>query len=238
MSIRMVPEIVYKLVTYTVTASVHFCFLENYTSHLTVSTSTMLGVELVVLALGLSVALADSNYGQFHGRYGGRCDRDGFYYKDQGSMVICSNNNAYVQPCAPGTRNSNYNSYNRGGHYHYRDFCDVNLVDHGYGASHGYGTDHGHRNSYGHNTYDHGNSYGHSNHGPGNAYSQSGRGTSYGHGHGDSYGHIAHAPGNLYGHSDHGHGNVYGQRGHDGFHGRVGGSFGHVVHGGTSYGKH
>ena len=161
----------------------------------------MLGVELVVLALGLSVALADSNYGQFHGRYGGRCDRDGFYYKDQGSMVICSNNNAYVQPCAPGTRNSNYNSYNRGGHYHYRDFCDVNLVDYGYGVRHGYG--HGHsQGGYGHgNTLAHGHGHG-SSYGP--SYGQSSSYGNRGHGHGGFHG----GRGGSYGHGVHG-GNAY-----------------------------
>ena len=193
----------------------------------------MLGVELVVLALGLSVALADSNYGQFHGRYGGRCDRDGFYYKDQGSMVICSNNNAYVQPCAPGTRNSNYNSYNRGGHYHYRDFCDVNLVDHGYGVRHG--------GRHGDQSY--GNSYGHS---YGNSY---GQGTSYtqDHGHDNSYGHAGQnlyngghkgsirqfAHGGSYGHKEHGHASFDNVHSHEhdksyssgGVHGKHGNSY-------------
>ena len=35
-----------------------------------------------------------------------QCGTDGFYYKDARSFVICSNGNAYVQPCAPGSRNS------------------------------------------------------------------------------------------------------------------------------------
>ena len=75
---------------------------------------------------------------QYHGKYNGQCDKDGFYYKNDDSFVICSNNNAYVQPCAPGTRNSGYNSYHLGSAYYYRDFCEVNLVDHGYGVQHGY----------------------------------------------------------------------------------------------------
>ena len=70
----------------------------------------------------------------YHGEYNGVCDNDGFYYRDSNSFVICSNNNAYVQPCAPGSRNSGIDSYNYGGNYYYRDFCDVNLVDLGYGS--------------------------------------------------------------------------------------------------------
>ena len=72
----------------------------------------------------------------YHGKYNGVCDNDGFYYRDSSSFVICSNNNAYVQPCAPGSRNSGIDSYNYGGNYSYRHFCDVNLVDYGY-AIHG-----------------------------------------------------------------------------------------------------
>ena len=94
--------------------------------------------------------------------------------------MIFSNNNAYVQPCAPGTRNSNYNSYNYGGHYHYRDFCDVNLVDHGYGVRHGYG--------FSHDTH----------------YS---KGAPYGHQpHSDSYGKHSGAYGHVNVHSSHGYG--------------------------------
>ena len=73
----------------------------------------------------------------YHGRYAGSCGNDGFYYKDHGSFVICSNGNAYDQPCAPGSRNSGFDHYTHGGHYYYRDFCDINLVDYGYGAHHG-----------------------------------------------------------------------------------------------------
>ena len=70
----------------------------------------------------------------FHGKYRGQCDKDGFYYGDDESFVICSNSNVYVQPCAPGTRNSGYNNFHRGSAYYYHDFCDINLVDHGYGV--------------------------------------------------------------------------------------------------------
>ena len=70
----------------------------------------------------------------YHGKYEGYCGDDGFYYNDEGSFVICSNRNAYMQPCAPGSRNSGMESYNFGDNYNYRDFCDVNLVDEGYGV--------------------------------------------------------------------------------------------------------
>ena len=73
----------------------------------------------------------------FHGKYRGQCEKDGFYYGDDDSFVMCSNNNAYVQPCAPGTRNSGYNNFHQGSAYYYHDFCDVNLVDHGYGVHYG-----------------------------------------------------------------------------------------------------
>ena len=87
----------------------------------------------------------------FHGKYGGQCDKDGFYYGDDDSFVICSNNNAYVQPCAPGTRNSGYNNFHQGSAYYYHDFCDVNLVDHGYGVQYGgYTKNH---NEYSHHSY-------------------------------------------------------------------------------------
>lgn len=72
----------------------------------------------------------------FNGHYPGRCGNDGFYYKDHFSFVICSNGNSYDQPCAPGSRNSEYGRYSPGDAYLYRDFCDVNLVDVGFGAHH------------------------------------------------------------------------------------------------------
>jgi hypothetical protein len=50
---------------------------------------------------------------------------------------MCSNGNAYVQRCAPGSRNSGYNRYQKGNAYVYNDFCDVNLVDYGYNAYQG-----------------------------------------------------------------------------------------------------
>ena len=86
----------------------------------------------------------DNYYGKqhtYHGLYKGKCDNDGFYYKDYSTFVICSNNNAYEQACAPGSRNSAHDAYNYGGNYYYRDFCDINLVDFGYGTKGYYGYD-------------------------------------------------------------------------------------------------
>ena len=77
----------------------------------------------------------------YQGKFPGKCGKDGIYYKDETTFVFCSNGNSYIQPCAPGSRNSPYSNYNPGGKYNYRDFCDVNLVDEGYAA---------HRALYGH----------------------------------------------------------------------------------------
>ena len=77
----------------------------------------------------------EPSYGYvYHGKYPGKCEYDGLYYKDSESFVFCSNGNSYVQPCAPGTRNSGYGKFSYGSTYSERDFCDVNLVDAGYGA--------------------------------------------------------------------------------------------------------
>ena len=38
----------------------------------------------------------------------GKCAGDGMYYNDDASFVVCTNGNAYVQRCAPGTRNGPY----------------------------------------------------------------------------------------------------------------------------------
>ena len=77
------------------------------------------------------------SYGiKYYGKYPGKCGNDGLYFRDEKSFVFCSNGNSYVQPCAPGTRNSPYQKYSHGATYSYRDFCDVNLVDEGYAAKH------------------------------------------------------------------------------------------------------
>merc|ERR1712226_122553 len=74
-----------------------------------------------------------------------KCGNDGFYYNDANSFVICSNGNAYYQPCAPGSKNKGHSHYTHGGKYGVADFCGVNLVDYGYGAHKGgYGHSHGH----------------------------------------------------------------------------------------------
>ena len=74
----------------------------------------------------------------FYGYYPGKCGKDGIYYRDAFSFVFCSNGNSYVQPCAPGTRNSGYERFSKGTPYSSSDFCDVNLNDYGYGADKGY----------------------------------------------------------------------------------------------------
>ncbi len=66
----------------------------------------------------------------------GTCYNDGLYYMDETNFVICSNGNAYIQPCAPGTRSSGQHRYSPGYYYGYSDFCDINLVDMGYGPAH------------------------------------------------------------------------------------------------------
>ena len=104
---------------------------------------------LIVLAL-VAVAYASDSY-TYRGRYPGKCGNDGLYFRDEKSFVFCSNGNSYVQPCAPGTRNSNYGKYSYGGKYGYSDFCDVNLVDDGYAAK---------NRGYGYNRYDGRRDYG------------------------------------------------------------------------------
>ena len=49
-------------------------------------------------------------------------------------MVLVNYASIYFGPLPnAGSRNSGANSYRRGNNYFYRDFCDVNLVDFGYG---------------------------------------------------------------------------------------------------------
>ena len=103
---------------------------------------------LIALSAVLAVALAqayggtkdakadykDNSYGayDYYGMFPGKCGNDGLYYTDSSSFVICSNGNSFVQSCPQGTRNSGYGKYSYGGRYDYRDFCDLNLVIHGY----------------------------------------------------------------------------------------------------------
>ena len=114
---------------------------------------------LIALASLVALAAASGSY-TYHGRYPGKCSNDGLYFRDDKSFVFCSNGNSYVQPCAPGTRNSAYGRYSYGGKYDYRDFCDVNLVDEGYAAKRsGYGYDnrgYGHDRDYGYGRRDYG----------------------------------------------------------------------------------
>ena len=38
----------------------------------------------------------------------GKCAGDGLYYHNEKSFVVCSNGNAVIQPCAPGSANSGF----------------------------------------------------------------------------------------------------------------------------------
>ena len=112
-------------------------------------------MKVLILLTIVAMACA-SDYYSYQGRYPGKCGNDGLYFRDSKSFVFCSNGNSYVQPCAPGTRNSAYGKYSYGGKYGYSDFCDVNLVDDGYAAKYSYG-----RRDYGYDRdYDRGYDYG------------------------------------------------------------------------------
>jgi hypothetical protein len=65
----------------------------------------------------------------YQGMFEDKCGDDGLYFRDESSFVFCSNGNSYVQPCAPGTKNSGYAKFTAGDEVAYRDFCDVNMVD-------------------------------------------------------------------------------------------------------------
>jgi hypothetical protein len=173
-------------------------------------------MKSLAVFLGL-VVLASASYFTYHGKYPGSCGYDGLYYKDDYSFVYCSNGNAYVQPCAPGTRNSAYGTYSSGNSYGYRDFCDVNLVDYGYAAYHGHGYGHGH----GHGGYDGGYGGGYGGYGHGG----------YGHG---GYGHGGHGHGHVIGH---GHGIGHHGIGHHGI-GHHGVGHHGVGHHGIGHGHH
>ena len=71
----------------------------------------------------------------YHGLYYNKC-KDGFYYKDAKSFVICCNSQAYVQYCAPGSKNSPYLQYSFGETYFFHDFCNINLVSDQYELNH------------------------------------------------------------------------------------------------------
>ena len=95
---------------------------------------------LITLLLPALAAASGSGQYAYRGQYGGKCGNDGLYYNSASSFIFCSNGNSYHQPCAPGTKNSGADKYSHGSHYSYRDFCDVNLVDYGYGKRSGYGS--------------------------------------------------------------------------------------------------
>ena len=81
----------------------------------------------------------------------GKCIEDGLYYRDEGHFVVCIHKQAFLQPCAPGSRNGKAKNFRFGDYYTYADFCEVNLVDYGYAAKHSRYIDLGakpHPNSY------------------------------------------------------------------------------------------
>ncbi|KAK2144360.1 hypothetical protein LSH36_765g01045 [Paralvinella palmiformis] len=103
---------------------------------------------------GYGVNVDYYSYQSYNGLYPGKCGADGFYYNDASTIILCSNGNAYVQPCAPGSKNSGQSRYQYGKDYSYNDFCDVNLVDYGYGAHFGGYGDYGRsQNGYGSGNY-------------------------------------------------------------------------------------
>merc|ERR1712226_866244 len=164
----------------------------------------------VALAAAGEKKAAKSGKGYGHkSRFIGKCGNDGFYYNDANSFVICSNGNAYYQPCAPGSKNKGHSHYTHGGKYGVADFCGVNLVDYGYGAHKG-----GYGHSHGHSHGNRGHCDGHSGYGVQNSYGSYGHNAGYG-----SHGHSA-------GYGTHGHSAGYGTRGH---------SHGHSGYGANRY---
>ena len=75
----------------------------------------------------------------------GSCGRDGLYWVNPSSFVICSHGYAYHQPCAPGTQHSGLYRYKAGYHYGEADFCDVNMIDGGLPLLHELGSQLSHR---------------------------------------------------------------------------------------------
>merc|ERR1712226_103015 len=145
----------------------------------------------VALAAAGEKKAAKSGKGYGHkSRFIGKCGNDGFYYNDANSFVICSNGNAYYQPCAPGSKNKGHSHYTHGGKY------GDGAHKGGYGHSHGHS--HGNR----------GHSVGHS-----TSYSHTSHGTHGSHGNrGHSHGHSGYGVQNSYG--SHGHNAGYGSHGH------------------------
>ncbi|ELU11494.1 hypothetical protein CAPTEDRAFT_221613 [Capitella teleta] len=174
----------------------------------------------------------------YHGAYPGKCGNDGLYYNDYSSFVVCTNGNAYIQQCAPGSKNSGLKNYNYGNSYSYRDFCDVNLVDDGYTLYNGgYNTGY-HGNaaaSYGHNAgYGVNTGYGYNNVGYG--YNNPGYGYNSGYGgYNAGYGPVNNAYGSF-GYNA-GFNSGYGDNGYRGNNGYAGyGGYGDKTHG-ASYQK-
>merc|ERR1712226_320877 len=185
---------------------------------------TIMNSVIALFALVAAVSASGGGY-SYNGRYAGKCGNDGFYYNDANSFVICSNGNAYYQPCAPGSKNKGHSHYTHGGKYGVADFCGVNLVDYGYGAHKG-----GYGHSHGHSHGNRGHSVGHS-----TSYSHTSHGTHGSHGNrGHSHGHSGYGVQNSYG--SHGHNAGYGSHGHSAGYGTHGHSAGYGTHGHNAYG--
>merc|ERR1712140_77 len=149
---------------------------------------TIMNSVIALFALVAAVSASGGGY-SYNGRYAGKCGNDGFYYNDANSFVICSNGNAYYQPCAPGSKNKGHSHYTHGGKYGVADFCGVNLVDYGYGAHKG-----GYGHSHGHSHGNRGHSVGHSGYGVQNSYGSHRHNAGYGsHGHSAGYGTHGHS---------------------------------------------
>merc|ERR1711894_754093 len=193
---------------------------------------TIMYSVIALFALVAAVSASGGGY-SYNGRYAGKCGNDGFYYNDANSFVICSNGNAYYQPCAPGSKNKGHSHYTHGGKYGVADFCGVNLVDYGYGAHKGgYGHSHGHSHGNRGHSVGHSTSYSHTSHGTHGSHGNRG----HSHGHNAGYGSHGHSAGyGTHGHSagygTHGHNAGYGTRGHSAGYGTRGHSHGHSGYG-------
>jgi len=59
----------------------------------------------------------------------GYCPRDGLYYKDDTTFVICSNGYASEQPCPAGTKTGEVHIYPGGYFNGPSDLCNINIVE-------------------------------------------------------------------------------------------------------------
>merc|ERR1711909_66906 len=197
----------------------------------------------VALAAAGEKKAAKSGKGYGHkSRFIGKCGNDGFYYNDANSFVICSNGNAYYQPCAPGSKNKGHShghSHGNRGHS-VGHSTSYSHTSHGTHGSHGNrGHSHGHsgygvQNSYG----SHGHNAGYGSHGHSAGYGTHGHSAGYGSRGHRSYGHAAVSHGSYgqtAGYGTHGHNAGYGTHGHSAGYGTRGPSHGHSGYGANRY---